>query len=148
MHCHFKDYFHISNFVLVLFLNEISILSSRKVIKGNSNGKDSLIYIKRFSTLQLSFKVINKIVFQPGHINYTCLRNCSILNCYPLYPSILQTTLASSLSQWSSQTVPSVFPSVTTTRPSLEVDPPTKCTETISIVNIKKKTTIFHINHI
>lgn len=83
MQCHFKDYSHISNFVLVLFLNEISILSSRKVIKGNSNGKDSLIYIKRFSTLQLSFKGINKIVFLPGHINYTCLGNRSILtNCF------------------------------------------------------------------
>lgn len=56
---------------------------------------------------------------------------------YPWYPSILQTTVASSLSQESSQTVPSVIPSLTITVPSLEVDPPVKRTETVSKENKK-----------
>lgn len=149
MRCHLQNYYYIFTllcFVLFFNWNPFTFFFSQSNSKQlKQNFFFDIWYIKRLPAFYLS-KGINKIVFLPVHINYIWKRNRTILkiifflnNFYPCNPSILQTTLASTLSHESSQTVPSVFPSVTTTRPSLQVDPPTKCTETISIQNIYKK---------
>lgn len=149
MRCHLQNYYYIFTllcFVLFFNWNPFTFFfsqSNSKQLKQNfflifDTLRDYLLFISHQKALtKLFFYPYISIISEKETVRYSKLFFFN--KFYPCNPSILQTTLASTLSHESSQTVPSVFPSVTTTRPSLQVDPPTKCTETISIQNIYKK---------